>query len=93
MEVLVMKTLLVLILPFILAGCQTVMGYQQMTAEQIKATAGTISCVTIDTLLYGKGSVIAINTDDTKRGATSRWKTSIKCGDAEMTIDAMVGTQ
>ena len=87
-----MKTLFVLFLPLTLAGCPS-MGYQHMTPEQIKATAGTISCVTLDTLLYGKGSVIAINTDDTKRGATSRWKTAIKCGDAEMTIDATVGTQ
>ena len=85
-----MKILLTPLLPLILAGCQTVMGYQQMTAEQIKATAGTISCVTIDSLIYGTGSVISVNTDDTKRGATSTWKTTIKCGDAEMTIDATV---
>lgn len=75
---------------FLLTGCQN-MGYQNMTPEQIKATAGTISCVTLDAFLYGKGSVIAINTDDTKKGATSKWKTVIKCGDAEMTIDAEVG--
>jgi hypothetical protein len=76
-------------LPF-LSGCMS-LGYQNMTPEQIKATAGSISCVTIETLMYGKGSSISINTDDTKKGATSSWKTSIKCGDAEMTIDASVG--
>ena len=80
--------LLILLLP-VLAGCQS-MGYQHMTPEQIKATAGTISCTTMSSL-YGTGSVIAINTDDTKKGATSRWKTEIRCGEATMTIDATVG--
>ena len=84
-----MKTLVAVLAPFILAGCPT-MGYQNMTPEQIKATAGTISCSTVSSI-YGKGSVIAINTDDTRKGATSKWATTIVCGDASMTIDAAVG--
>lgn len=86
-----MKTIIIILAPFILAGCPS-MGYQHMTADQIKATAGTISCSTVSSL-YGTGSVIAINTDDTKKGATSKWKTTIICGEASMTIDAAVGAQ
>jgi len=82
-----MKTL-ILLLPLILTGCPS-MGYQHMTPEQIKATAGTISCSTVSSL-YGTGSVIAVNTDDTRKGLSSKWKTDIKCGDATMTIDAAV---
>jgi len=72
-----------------LAGCPSV-GFQNMSPEQIKATAGTIGCSTISSI-YGKGSTIAINADDTRKGATSKGKTVISCGDATMTVESEVG--
>lgn len=84
-----MKKLIAMLAPLVLAGCPS-MGYQNMSAEQIRATAGTISCSTVSSI-YGKGSVIAINTDDTRKGAASKWATTIVCGDASMTIEAAVG--
>lgn len=73
------------------AGCTGMnLGYRDMSAEQIRATAGTITCSQA-TNIYGSGSVIALNQDDTRKGATSKGKTTIKCGGAEMTIDAEVG--
>ncbi len=85
-----MKLTAVLVLSTVaLAGCPS-MGYQNMSAEQIKATAGTTSCSTINSM-YGKGSMIATNADETRKGATSKGKTVITCGDATMTIEAEVG--
>jgi hypothetical protein len=84
-----MKRLLVTLLPLAIAGCPS-MGYQNMTADQIKATAGTISCSTITTI-YGKGSTIAINADDIKKGQAGKGKNVITCGEASMTIESEVG--
>lgn len=71
------------------AGCQN-LGYHNMTAEQIRATAGTTTC-TQYAGLYGKASMIALNADDTKKGATSEGATEITCGDATMKIQSKVG--
>jgi len=72
-----------------LSGCQS-LGYQGMTAEQIKATAGTSTC-TQYTGIYGKASMIAINEQDTKKGATSTGDVQITCGDATLKINSSVG--
>lgn len=84
-----MKPLYLLFAVALLAGCQN-LGYSGMSAEQIKATAGTTTC-TQYAGLYGKASAIALNQDDTRRGATSKGKTVITCGDAQMSIEAEVG--
>ena len=68
-----------------LAGCQS-LGYQGMTADQIKATAGTSTCTQFTTL-YGKSSMIALNEQDVKKGVTATGKVAITCGDASMTIE------
>ena len=83
-----MKTIY-LPLAVLLAGCQN-LGYSGMSAEQIRATAGTTTC-TQYAGLYGKASAIALNQDDTRKGSTSKGKTTITCGDAQMTIEAEVG--
>lgn len=76
------------IILFVLAlgGCMN-LGYQNMTAEQIKATAGTTTCTQF-TGMYGKGAAIALNADDTKKGVSSTNDISISCGDASLTIKA-----
>jgi hypothetical protein len=84
-----MKTAILLTACLALAGCPS-LGYQTMTPEQIKATAGTASCTQL-TSIYGKGSAIAVNVDETRKGATSKGKTAITCGDATMTIETEVG--
>jgi hypothetical protein len=66
------------------------LGYQNMTAEQIKASAGTTTCTQF-TSLYGKASNIAINADDTRKGATSSNDLTITCGEATMSIKASIG--
>lgn len=83
------RTIILFCAAFVLAGCQT-MAYKDMTPEQIKATAGTTSCTQYSGL-YGKASTIALNQDDTRKGATSKGKTIITCGDASITIEAEVG--
>jgi hypothetical protein len=72
-----------------LAGCQN-LGYSNMSAEQIRATAGTTTC-TQYAGLYGKASSIALNQDDTRKGATSENEVVITCGDASMSIRGKVG--
>lgn len=72
-----------------LAGCQN-LGYSNMTAEQIRATAGTITCTQV-TSLYGKASNIALNADDTRKGATSSSDLTITCGEANLSLKASVG--
>jgi hypothetical protein len=74
----------------ILAGCAGGLGYQGMSPEQIKATNGTSSCTQYKGL-YGSASMVSINADDTRKGATSKGRTEITCGDAKMVIDAEVG--
>lgn len=81
-----------LILPFIiilLPSCAN-LGYQNMSPEQIKATAGTTTCTQF-TSLYGKASNIAINADETRKGATSTNDLTITCGEATMSIKSSVG--
>ena len=80
----------VLILAVALTGCGA-MAYQNMTAEQIRATAGTTSCTQYEGL-YGNASTIALNTDDTRKGSSSRGKMVITCGKAAMTIENEVTT-
>lgn len=84
-----MKKLLATIALAALAGCAN-LGYQNMTAEQIRASAGTTTCTQF-TSLYGKASNIAINADDTRKGATSTNDLTITCGEATMSIKASVG--
>lgn len=84
-----MKMLLATIALLALTSCAN-LGYQNMTAEQIKATAGTVTCTQF-TGVYGKASNIAINADNTRKGATPKGKTVVSCGDATMTIEAETG--
>lgn len=72
-----------------LSGCGSI-AYKDMTPEQIRATEGTISC-TQATSLYGKASTIATKAESIKKGATSKGKTVINCGDASMTIESEDG--
>jgi hypothetical protein len=84
-----MKRLIGALLLAFVAGCAN-LGYQNMTAEQIRATAGTTTCTQF-TSLYGKASNIAINADETRKGATSTSDLTITCGEATMSIKASVG--
>lgn len=84
-----MKKSLIAIAVLALCGC-TNLGYQNMTAEQIRATAGTSTCTQYSGL-YGKASMIALNADDTRKGATSENELQITCGDASMTMRGKVG--
>lgn len=68
-----------------LSGCGA-MAYKDMTSEQIKATAGTTSCTQYEGI-YGNAATIALNADDTRKGASSRGKMLITCGKATMTIE------
>jgi uncharacterized protein YceK len=85
-----MKRLCILLVAFTLAGCGS-MAYKDMTAEQIKATAGTTSCTQYEGL-YGNAATIALNADDTRKGASSRGKMQITCGKASMTIENETST-
>lgn len=78
------------LLSLLLAGCSFGGGVQQMTPEQIKATAGMATC-TEATTLYGKGASITANTDEVRKGATSKGKMTITCGSSTMTIETDVG--
>jgi hypothetical protein len=80
-----MRGLLVAVL--LLSGC---MSLEQMNAVQLKALEGTAMCQQF-TSLYGKGAVIVNSIDNTKKGATNKGKTYVKCGEAEMTIEHDVG--
>lgn len=80
---------LIVIIILVLAGCQN-LGYHNMTPEQIRATEGTTTCTQYSGL-YGKASAIALNQDDTRRGATSKGKVVIVCGEAQMSIESEVG--
>lgn len=86
-----MRLLFVMLASLLLAGCPS-MGYYNMSPEQIKATAGTISCSTVNSV-YGKGSAIAVNADDIRKGATSTGAVTISCGEASMVIKSEVGTK
>ena len=66
------------------AGCQN-LGYSNMTAEQIRATAGTSTCTNY-VGIYGKASMIAINEQDIKKGINSTGDLQITCGDSAMSI-------
>lgn len=83
-----MKKLLLSMMVLALAGCGA-MAYKDMTAEQIRATAGTTSCTQYEGI-YGNAATIALNQDDTRKGASSRGKMQITCGKATMTIEAEV---
>lgn len=72
-----------------LTGCPS-MSIKDMSAEQLKATNGMLTCSQLSSM-YGKGSSILVNTDDLRKGATSKGKTSITCGDATMTIESEIG--
>ena len=62
-----------------------------MTAEQIKATAGTVTCSQVDLPLYGKASFVALNQDDTKKGATSTNDITVTCGQTQFTVKSNTG--
>jgi hypothetical protein len=81
---------LILALSLALTGCGS-MAYKDMTAEQIKATAGTTSCTQYEGL-YGNAATIALNADDTRKGASSRGKMQITCGKATMVIENETST-
>lgn len=72
-----------------LAGCPS-MSIKDMSAEQLKATNGMLTCSQLSSM-YGRGSSILVNTDDLRKGATSKGKTVITCGDASMTIESEIG--
>lgn len=76
-------------------GCAFSGGVQQMTPEQIRATEGMATCTCGETTYPGavvRGSSITANTDSTRKGATSKSKTTITCcRDASMTIETDVG--
>ena len=63
------------------------MNMSEMTANQLRATNGLATC-TQATTMYGKGSSIAVNADDLRKGVSARGKTTIVCGDATMTIES-----
>lgn len=86
-----MKLLLAVSASLLLTGCPS-MGYYNMSPEQIKATAGTISCSTVNSV-YGKGSAIAVNADDVRKGATHAGAVTITCGEASMVIKSEVGVK
>lgn len=73
-----------------LEGCAFGGGVQQMTPEQIRATAGMATCTEAVTM-YGKGASITANTDEVRKGATSKGKVTITCGSSTMTIETDVG--
>lgn len=85
-----MKTILIAACCLALTGCGA-MAYQNMSAEQIRATSGTTSCTQYEGL-YGNASTIALNADDTRKGASSRGKMTITCGKAAMTVENEVTT-
>lgn len=58
--------------------------------SDLKLPAGTVGCNQYSGL-YGKASAIALNQDDVRKGATAKGKTTISCGDAQMTIETDVG--
>lgn len=58
--------------------------------SDLKLAAGTVGCNQYSGP-YGKASAIALNQDDVRKGATAKGKTTITCGDAQMTIETEVG--
>lgn len=75
-------------LSLVLPGCMS-MGFQDMTASQIRATNGVAGCVTVSTM-HGRGSSITVNADDIRKGSSAKGKTEIRCGDAVMVIESEV---
>jgi len=82
-------TAILLLGTFVLTGCPS-MSIKDMSADQLKATNGMLTCSQLSSM-YGKGSTILVNTDDLRKGATSKGKTVITCGDATMAIESEVG--
>jgi hypothetical protein len=81
-----------LLVTILLAGCASPGGLQSdMTAAQIRATAGTIVCGHFRAALYGEADYIALNQDDTRKGATSTNDVTIACGEAVIQIKASAG--
>ncbi len=72
----------------LLPGCMG-SGLSEMSAAQLKATSGMAMCSQVTTM-YGKGSSIAVNADDIRKGVSARGKTTIVCGDSTMTIDSTI---
>jgi len=83
-----MRTLILLSV-LLLTGCPS-MSIKDMSAEQLKATNGMLTCSQLSSM-YGKGSVILVNVDDLRKGATSKGETTVTCGDATMTIKNEIG--
>lgn len=84
-----MKKLIAAVVSLSLGGCLG-LGMQTMSPDQIKATNGMATCTTGKTLYYS-GSTVSINMDDVRKGATSKGKTKVTCGDTSMEIDTNVG--
>lgn len=79
-----------LLLALALAGCASI-DYASMSAQQIKATNGTISCASFESIMSGKGSYLFMNQDDTRKGATSTGKVNVTCGAIQATVDSNTG--
>ena len=82
-------TAILLLGTFVLTGCPS-MSIKDMSADQLKATNGMLTCSQLSSM-YGKGSVILVNVDDLRKGATSKGETTVTCGDATMTIKNEIG--
>ena len=81
-----MKNIAILVC-LMLSGCANF----GMTPEQLKASAGMSTCSSINSLVYGKASMITANADDIKKGQTGNGKVNITCGDATMTVESAIG--
>lgn len=70
-----MKITIIAAVTFLLSGCLS-MGVHNMSAEQIRATEGMVTCTTVYTA-YGKGNTTTVNADDTRKGNNSKGKITI----------------
>lgn len=83
-----MRLVAVTLLASTLAGCLG-LGVQNMSPEQIKATAGMATCTTLNTTT-ARGNSVAVNLDDVRKGATNKSRI-IMTPDCGVTIETDVG--
>lgn len=70
----------------VMEGCTTL-----MSAEQLKALAGTTTCFYTTNLGGGETGFVSSSVDDTKKGQTSGNKTNVTCGKIQLQVDNAVG--
>ncbi len=72
-----------------LTGCMS-LGIDRMSPEQIKATNGMLTCVTMATA-YGRGIQTTVNADDIKKAASTKTKITMS-PDCAVTVETDVAT-